>query len=285
MSNNIFNETLYKTYRQSFDIEEILFEKKTEHQHLIIFKNKMFGNVMVLDGVVQTTEKDEFFYHEMMAHVPILSHGNAKKILVIGGGDGGVIREVIKHDIESVVLVEIDSSVVEMGKKYFPKHSNGAFDDLRVKIIIQDGKDFMQKAVELGEKFDVIISDSTDPIGPAECLFESEFYKNCSKVLGKNGVFVAQNGVSYMQEDEVLTSNRRLKKYFSDTSFYRVAVPTYIGGDMTLAWSSNNPNLRKTTLETLKKRYIKKSLNTKFYNPQIHQASFALPNYILDVCK
>lgn len=141
---NKFAETLYDSYGQEFRIDELLFESKTEHQQLVIFHNAAFRRVMALDGIVQTTEKDEFIYHEMLTHVPVFAHGNPKNILIVGGGDGGMLREVVKHQtITRITQVEIDGQVIEMCKKYLPGHSQGAFDDPRVNIIIDDGLNFV----------------------------------------------------------------------------------------------------------------------------------------------
>lgn len=273
-------ETLYDTYGQRFSIDKVLFENKTEHQHLIIFDNKQFGRVMALDGVIQTTEKDEFIYHEMLTHVPILAHGNAKRVLIIGGGDGGMLREVLRHKtVEHVTMVEIDKSVVEMCKTYLPKHSNGAFDDPRTNLVISDGREFV---INTDQKFDVIISDSTDPIGPGEALFTSGFYQGCSKCLNEGGILVTQNGVSFMQIDEVTTTAARLSPYFNDRTFYRAAVPTYIGGDMTFAWASNDASARQHSLEVIRERFEKSEISTRWYTPEMHIGSFALPQYVVD---
>lgn len=178
-----FKETLYTKYAQSFEIDKVLYEKKTEFQNLSIFENEAFGKVLTLDGVIQLTERDEFIYHEMLTHVPIFSHGNIKTVLVIGGGDGGIVREVLKHKtIEKVVLVDIDRYVIELSKQYLPKISDGAFDDPRLEVVIGDGSEY----VKTQEKaFDLIICDSTDPIGPALVLFTTEFYQNCHDALKK----------------------------------------------------------------------------------------------------
>ena len=280
MPNKVWSETLYKAYGQSFSIDKIHFESKTEHQHLMIFENAMFGRVMVLDGIVQTTEKDEFIYHEMLTHVPILSHGKAKRILIIGGGDGGILREVCKHEsIEHITQVEIDQAVIDMAKEYLPNHSNGAFDDPRANIIIGDGIKFVN---ETDEKFDIIISDSTDPIGPGEVLFTSTFYDGCKRCLNEDGILVTQNGVVFMQPDEVVTSSKRLSPLFSDTWFYSAAVPTYIGGIMTFAWATNNIECRMQDVTTIRQRYTAANITTRYYNPDIHMASFALPQYVIN---
>jgi spermidine synthase len=276
----LFTETLYDALGQSFRVDKVYFENKTEHQHLMIFHNAMLGRVMVLDGIVQTTEKDEFIYHEMMAHVPLLAHGKARRVLIIGGGDGAMLREVLQHSsIEQVTMVEIDQAVIDMAREHLPNHSRGAFDDPRASIVIANGMDFVR---DTDMRFDVIISDSTDPIGPGEILFSDDFYAQCRRILNQDGVIATQNGVAFFQLDEVQTTAERLSQHFSDTTFYSAAVPTYYGGIMTFAWGSNQPALRNVDLETLKHRYAASSISTRYYTPEIHKAAFALPKYIVD---
>ncbi len=279
----LYTEKLYDGYGQSFEIDEVLFEQQTDSWHLIIFRNRFFGTVMALDGIIQTTEKDEFVYHEMLTHVPLFAHGNAKKVLIIGGGDGGILREVLKHpEVEQVTQVEIDQAVIDMCKEYLPGHSAGAFDDPRAKIVIADGMDYVQQD---GEKFDVIISDCTDPVGPGEVLFSSDFYEGCKNRLNDGGIFVAQNGVAYMQVDEVVTTRRRLSPYFADQTFYAAAVPTYVGGVMTLAWGSDNDALRQVPVDVLQERFAASGMKTRYYNPAVHAGAFALPQFVLDALK
>ncbi|MDH5767074.1 MAG: polyamine aminopropyltransferase, partial [Gammaproteobacteria bacterium] len=187
-----YAETLYDSYGQEFAVDKVYFENKTDHQHLVIFENAKFGRVMALDGIIQTTEADEFIYHEMLTHVPLLAHGNVKRVLIIGGGDGGMLREVCKHSsVEHITQVEIDDQVVDMCKEYLPNHSAGAYDDPRVNIVIDDGANFVRQCTD---KFDVIISDSTDPIGPGDVLFTSDFYADCKQCLTEDGILVTQNG-------------------------------------------------------------------------------------------
>jgi len=276
---NRFVETLYDAYGQEFSIDKLYFERKTDHQHLMVFHNAMFGRVMVLDGVVQTTEKDEFIYHEMLAHVPIFSHGNAKRILIIGGGDGGLLREVARHaTVESITQVEIDADVIETSKAHLPSHSQGTFDDPRLKLVIQDGLAFMQSSTE---RFDVIIIDSTDPIGPGQVLFTKEFYSLCQTGLNDGGILVTQNGVPFLQLDEVQTTAKHLSTIFKDSTFYCTAVPTYVGGIMAFSWASDDAEVRPT-IATLDNRFKKSKISTRYYTPQIHVASFALPRYVID---
>ncbi|NIF21152.1 polyamine aminopropyltransferase [Candidatus Pantoea multigeneris] len=275
-----WNETLHNGFGQYFSVDQPLYRDKTDHQDLVIFENAAFGRIMALDGVVQTTERDEFIYHEMMAHVPILAHGAAKSVLIIGGGDGGMLREVTRHPgVESITMVEIDAGVVSFCQQYLPNHSAGAYADPRFTLVIDDGVNFV---TQTQQKFDVIISDCTDPIGPGESLFTSEFYAGCKNALHPGGIFVAQNGVCFLQQDEAVTSHRKLSHYFSDVSFYQAAVPTYYGGIMTFAWASDNPALRELDLPTLTSRFAAAGLRCRYYNPAIHLGSFALPQYLLD---
>ncbi|OVZ92542.1 polyamine aminopropyltransferase [Yersinia alsatica] len=276
----LWYETLHANFGQYFSVENILYREKTEHQDLVIFENPVLGRVMALDGVVQTTERDEFIYHEMMTHVPLLAHGQAKKVLIIGGGDGAMLREVSRHkNIEQITMVEIDAGVVEFCRQYLPNHSAGAYDDPRFKLVIADGVNFVNQTAE---KFDVIISDCTDPIGPGESLFTSAFYQGCARSLNEGGIFVAQNGVCFLQQDEAVDSHNKLSHYFKDVSFYQAAIPTYYGGIMTFAWATQNPQLRQLDITTLQQRFAEAGLTCRYYNPAIHVGSFALPQYLLD---
>ncbi len=276
----LWYETLHANFGQYFSVENVLYREKTEHQDLVIFENPVLGRVMALDGVVQTTERDEFIYHEMMTHVPLLAHGQAKKVLIIGGGDGAMLREVSRHkNIKQITMVEIDAGVVEFCRQYLPNHSAGAYDDPRFKLVIDDGVNFVNQTTE---KFDVIISDCTDPIGPGESLFTSAFYEGCARSLNEGGIFVAQNGVCFLQQDEAVDSHNKLSHYFKDVSFYQAAIPTYYGGIMTFAWATQNPQLRQLDITTLQQRFVEADLTCRYYNPAIHVGSFALPQYLLD---
>jgi len=181
--------------------------------------------------------------------------------------------------VEHITQVEIDNQVIDMCKEFLPKHSAGAYVDARVNIVIDDGANFVRNCTE---KFDVIISDSTDPIGPGDVLFTSDFYADCKKCLAEGGILVTQNGVAFMQLDEVTTTAKRLQPYFSDQSFYCAAVPTYIGGVMTFAWATDNKAYRTLTADVLKQRFNTANIKCRYYNPAIHAASFALPQYIVD---
>lgn len=273
-------ETLHTGFGQYFSVDAVLYREQTGHQDLVIFENASLGRVMALDGVVQTTERDEFIYHEMMTHVPLLAHGNAKRVLIIGGGDGAMLREVSRHKgIEQITMVEIDAGVVEFCQQYLPRHSAGAFQDPRLNLVIDDGVNFVSQCKD---KFDVIISDCTDPIGPGESLFTSAFYEGCHRCLNENGIFVAQNGVCFLQQEEAVNSHHKLRHYFRDVSFYQAAIPTYYGGIMTFAWASDNPALRQVDTATLQANFAASGLHCRYYNPAIHTGSFALPQYLIN---
>lgn len=280
MTTLYFEESLHAYYGQKFDIEKILFESKTKHQHLIIFENKYFGRVMALDGIVQTTQKDEFIYHEMLTHVPLFTHADPKKVLIVGGGDGGILREVAKHDsINQITMVEIDDTVVELSKAYFPDHSAGTFDDPRLLLLIDDAYHFI---TQCQTQFDVIIADTTDPMGPGEVLFSESFYAHCHRCLTDNGILVTQNGVCFFQKDEMKQTAQRFRGIFDEIKFYSAAIPTYIGGNMVFGWGRKN-KLTSPSTEILKTRIDTANINTQYYNLAVHQACFALPNYVMDV--
>ncbi len=271
-------EELHKSWGQAFEIDEILYEEKTTHQHLLIFKNDIFGRVLALDGVIQNTEKDEFVYHEMLVHVPLVCHGSAKHVLVIGGGDGGALREVIKHKtVEKVTLVEIDESVIHFSKKYLPHICEGVFDDPRLEVVIQDGCQFVK---ETKVKYDVILCDSTDPEGPGKVLFTEEFYDNCHAILAEGGIFVNQNGVPFLQKEEFVDTFRKRKKSFQETGYYLAVIPTYAGGFMALGFASDTPGYQTIPVEVLESRLNNVTGQLRYYTPEVHKASFALPQFM-----
>ncbi len=275
-----FLETLFDGYGQHFEVERVLFESDTEHQHLIIFENRAFGRVMALDGIVQTTERDEFIYHEMMIHVPVIAHGNARRVLIVGGGDGGSLREALKHpEVESVTQVEIDGSVIDMCKTYLPGHSSGAFDNPKANVVIDDGYRFVK---ESQETFDVIVCDSTDPVGPGEVLYSEDFYAACRRCLGERGIMVGHSGVGWFQTDEAVQINERLRRVFAAVDFYCAAVPTYVGGAMMFYFASDDASLAKQPIEIITKRFSAQKISTRFYNPELHAGAFGVPQYFRD---
>ena len=274
-----YQETLYPEWGQSFERGQTLFEATTDHQHLVIFQNPRFGRVMALDGVIQTTEADEFVYHEMMVHVPMNTHACPKRVLIIGGGDGGILREVLKHpSVESVTQVEIDRAVIDMCIEYFPKHSDGAFSDERLSLVIADGAAFIANN---REQFDVILTDSTDPIGPGEVLFESAFYQGCAGALTDDGILVTQNGVPYMQGDEVTNTYRRWRSCFQTRSFYLTPVPTYVGGAMAMGFASKSSIDTPSVNDLARRTQLLPSL--RYYTPEAHHGAFGLPLFMRDL--
>ena len=283
-----FDEVLYSSssslgYAQRFKIEKVLHKSETKYQHVLVFETSYFGRVLVIDGVVQTTEKDEFTYHEMLSHVPILAHGNVSSVLIVGGGDGGVLKQVLQHpSVTRATLVEIDENVLELCAEYLPMVSGGAFEDPRTKLVIADGFSYL---AETRDKFDVIIVDSTDPFGPGEVLFSKKFYKKCYSRLEVNGILVNQNGVPFTQEQEIANSHDRLSNIFKDTTFYLTVVPSYIGGYMALGWSSDLKEHRSVTSNDLETRYKQSGLTTRYYTPDIHKSAFVLPPFITEIIR
>ena len=270
-------ERLHKDHSQALREDRVLYDSNTDHQRLRVFENPTFGRVLTLDGVVQVTEADNFIYHEMLTHVPILAHGDAKRVLIVGGGDGGMAREALKHrSVTQVTMVEIDAGVVDFCTEYMPDVSDGAFDDPRLDLVIADGAEFMRLNADL---YDVIIIDSTDPIGPGEVLFTDSFYGHAKRRLSEGGILVTQNGVPFMQGDELTNTMRAFKALFSDWTCYLATIPTYAGGPMALGWGSDGA-ARQTDLATLKARFEAAHIETNYYTPEVHHAAFALPPYV-----
>ncbi|AYN24837.1 polyamine aminopropyltransferase [Buchnera aphidicola] len=280
INEKIWHEKLHRHIGQYFSIDKILYQKKNKYHDIVIFQNSIMGRIMVIDDVLQTTEKDEFIYHEMLTHVPIFYHGFIKKVLIVGGGDGGILREICRHNsIENITMVEIDINVIELCKKFFPRHSNNAYKDPRLKIVIDNGLNFIKTTKE---KFDLIISDSTDPIGCGNDLFLSEFYLHCKNHLFENGIFVGQNGIFFLQKNNINQSYKKLKKYFNDVSFYQATIPSYYGGAMMFSWGTDNMDLRKINATNLEQRIKNTQLSFNYYNSKIHISSFYLPEYIVN---
>ncbi len=274
---DLHSRVLGQGYAQRFQVSRLIHREKTDFQELLIFDAPTFGRVLTLDGIVQTTLADEFIYHEMLVHVPLLAHGGVKRVLIIGGGDGGVLREVLRHPVDLATMVEIDGRVVELCKQHMPALSAGAFDDPRARVLIDDGIKFM---ADTTDTFDVIIVDSSDPVGPNEVLFTDAFYADCRRRITPGGVLITQSGVPFLQEDEVIDGYKRLKPHFADVGFYVIAVPTYVGGFMTLSWASDDADLRRQPESVLTERYAAAGLETRYYSPAVHKGAFALPPYI-----
>jgi spermidine synthase len=277
-------ETLFDNlgFRTSYTAERVLYETQTAHQHLVLFENRFFGKMLMLDGAIQITSRDEYVYQEMMSHVPLFAHGRAREVLIVGGGDCGIAEEVLKHkSVKRLTQVEIDASVVEFAKEHFPEFTKPVFADKRFECIIDDG---MKYVAETGRRFDVIIVDSTDPVGPGAVLFTEDFYAGCKRCLKKGGVLVTQNGVPFLQADELETTMRHFKKLFADYSCYLAAVPSYVGGHLAMGFASDDKRLRRAAARLLAARYRRAGrLSTRYWTPELHVGAFALPRFIAEL--
>jgi spermidine synthase len=273
-----FEERLHDNWRQGIRIKEILYRDQTELQDLMIFESHDWGRVLTLDGVVQTTTGDEFCYHEMIVHVPLMAHGNAREVLIIGGGDGGCLREALKHPgVERVTQVEIDRSVIELCRTWLPTISDGAFDHPKARVIIADGAKF---AAESPERFDVIVVDSTDPIGPGAVLFTEEFYCNVRRLLNPGGILTTQCGNPAIKPQELVdTQGSQRAAGFALVDYYLPVIPTYIGGGMALGFATDDPGKRRVAAEAIAARGVPAGL--RYYTPDIHVAAFAHPAWMI----
>lgn len=276
-----YTETLHKNVRVQYLVNDSLYGDNTDFQDMTLIENPTFGRMLILDGITQTTQLDEPAYHEMLTHTPILAHGAVQSVLIIGGGDGGIAREVLKHDSIQVTMVELDCTVTEFSKKYLPSLSDGAFANPRLTLVFDDGCQFVKTAKNT---YDVIIVDSTDPIGVGEVLFSQSFYADCKSALTNNGILVTQQGVPMLQADEIVHTTRRQRPYFADVRFYKTAVPSYFGGYMTLGWATDNTDVWNIDISTLTQRFESANLGAlQYYTPAEHRASFSLPQFILNI--
>ena len=276
-----FDETLYPAWGQHFDTLRLLADEHSAFQHIQVFDTPSHGRVLVLDGCVQITERDEFAYQEMIAHVPLLAHGDAKRVLIIGAGDGGVLRRVLQHGtVQAATMVEIDGDVIRLSKEHLPAIAADAWSDPRATVIVGDGIAHLAEARP--DSYDVIIVDSTDPAGPGEALFTDAFYADCARALGVGGILVNQSGVPFMQGDELRETSVRRARAFSCVTAYVAAVPTYVGGLMALGFASNTVGLHRTPAEILTALAAQAGIlgTTSYWSPEVHAAAFALPPYI-----
>jgi len=282
MKEKWFFERLYPAVKIGYKIEKILKTQFSPFQKIEVFTNSTMGRVLTLDNVIQTTERDEFIYHEMLVHIPLISHPDPKKILIIGGGDGGVLREVLKYPVQKVTLVEIDRAVIGVSKKYLQNIGKRCWENKKLELIIDDGAKFVRNTEK---KFDVVIVDSSDPIGPAKVLFRKKFYQDIKRILNKKGVMTRQTGSSFYQEKEMKENFRISKEVFKNTFLYLITLPSYIGGFFTLLYSSESINPIKISKALLTKKIQSLGLKTKYYNPDIHISCFSLPEYIKKALK
>ncbi|GMM29511.1 spermine synthase [Martiniozyma asiatica (nom. inval.)] len=253
-------------------VEEILYSGRSKFQDVLLFKSTDFGNVLVLDGVIQVTERDEFAYQEMISHVPLFAHPNPKRVLIIGGGDGGVLREVVKHKcVEKAVQVEIDETVIEISKKYLPNMSC-SYNDPKAEVIITDGFQFLKdSALETSQKWDVIITDSSDPDGPAEAFFQKDYFSLLDNALNDNGIVISMASENVWLNVNNLGNLRKVcKSVFKNVQCCYCTIPSYTSGQICLMVCAKNNVITKSSrnvdIEGL-----------KYYNEKIHEASFVLP--------
>jgi spermidine synthase len=266
-----FTEKQTPNLGYSCKLTRTLHDEQTEYQHLAVVETLQFGRMLILDGMVMTTEADEFVYHEMISHIALCTHPNPQNVLVVGGGDGGAIREILKHPgVEHAVLAEIDRRVVEVSQEYLPTIA-GALTDSRVTLAIGDGVEHVRQNKG---KYDVILIDSTEPIGPAVGLFSREFYREVHEALTVDGIMVAQSESPFVNPDVIQMIHQNLTGIFALKRLYTAAIPTYPSG----LWSFTLASKKYDPLQADLARA--KSLVTKYYSPEIHRGAFMLPRFV-----
>ncbi|MBE3597049.1 MAG: polyamine aminopropyltransferase [Hydrogenibacillus sp.] len=252
-------------------IKRTLHSEKTPYQALDVLETEAFGTMLVLDGMVMTTDRDEFVYHEMITHPAIVTHPRPERVLIVGGGDGGAVREALKHAaVRDVVLVEIDGAVVDAAKRYLPKIAE-KLDDPRVHVLIADGFEHIARA---RAAYDVIIVDSTEPVGPAERLFERSFYEGIARALKDDGLFVAQTDNPWFKAELVQKTYRAIAETFPIARLYTANIPTYPSGLWTFTLGSKRHDPLDVTPECVP------DLDTRYYTPRLHRSAFVLPRFI-----
>lgn len=255
----------------AYEVVRVLHRERSPLQEILVFENPWFGRVLALDGIVQLTERDEFVYHEMLAQVPLHAHPRPRRVAIIGGGDGGTLREVLKHpEVERAVLVEMDEAVVRVSRRFFPGLSAG-FDDPRARIVIQEGSQFLR---ETDERFDLILVDSTDPIGPAEGLFTEEFFRTAAERL-EEGMLVAQTESLYFHWRFTARVQRRLRRVFPRVDLYTVPLSTYPGN----WWSFSVASQLHDPQRPLRPCRVP----VRFYRPELHRRCFLPPSLYQDL--
>ncbi len=271
-----FSEPHTPDVKLSVRVEKQLYSGESEFQRIDVFESPELGRFLVLDGFVMLTEKDEFIYHEMIVHVPMAVHPNVHSVLVIGAGDGGAVRELVKYpEIERIDLAEIDRQVVEVCREYLPRVSCGMNDE-RLHIYYEDGLKFVRRKEN---EYDLIIVDSTDPFGPGEGLFTKEFYGSCYKALREDGVMVNQHESPFYEADAMacMRAHRRIVESFPISRVYQAHIPTYPSGHWLFGFASK----RYHPVHDLdSERWLARGLDTRYYTPRLHQGAFCLPAYV-----
>ena len=277
-----FAEPYRQGWQQTVQVREILFDGTSEFQHLQVLDTVPFGRMLVLDDATQTSVVDEYIYHEMLVHVPMMTHPNPKRVLIIGGGDGGALRRVLEYPVEKATMVEIDGEVVRVSREFLPEISGHAFLDHRTELIIGDGVRYMQ---ETNEHFDVICVDSTDPVGPAVDLFNHEFYTNVRRALGDNGIVVTQSGSPLVMLNELHVTQTRMLEVFPIVRTYICNIPIYPGVMWSFTAASTTLDPLAVLPSTIAQRLQANAQPTGWYTPAIHRAAFALPNFLGAILK
>ena len=279
---NTFLEKLHPGFSQTIEIEgKPLVQEKSQFQDIKIFDSKRNGRVLVLDDIVQLTTRDECGYSEMLTHVPMLEHGAVKQVMIAGGGDMAIAEEALKHrGVETVFNVEIDPQVVDLSRRHLSEVNAAAFADARLKIQIEDAFVFLGDAANR-HRFDVIIADRPDPVGPAEVLFGDTFYLRVAEALAPGGFAVFQNGVPFFQPEELTDTLKQMQRTFRYCGVYLAVVPSYIGGFMALTWVSQDAILGDPAkMAGVETAFAASRIKTDYYTPAIHRAAFALPAWI-----
>ncbi|HVZ90151.1 MAG TPA: polyamine aminopropyltransferase [Rhizomicrobium sp.] len=280
---NAFRERLHKGYAQSMELSgPMLVDEKSRYQRIKIFDTVANGRVMTLDDIVQITTRDESAYAEMLTHLPMLEHGRVERAMIVGGGDLSIADEALKHrGVKEVVLVDIDGQVVERCREHFAEINARAFKDRRLKIEIADAFDYLGRPASKG-RFDLIVADRPDPVGPGKALFGETFYDRVRDALKPGGYATFQTGVPFYQPAEISDALKELKAFFPASGLYLTVVPTYVGGFMALSWACRGKRALGTPAGVRKAAaaFRKAKLKTDYYNPAIHAAAFALPEWI-----
>ena len=276
-----FSERHTPNVKLSIKVEKQLYSGQSNYQRIDIYESKEFGRFLTLDGFMMLTEKDEFIYHEMITHVPMMVHPNPEHVLIIGAGDGGAVRELVKYEnVKQIDLVEIDEMVVDVCRKYLPKTAC-ALDDPRLQIHYEDGLKYIRSCED---QYDLIIVDSTDPFGPGEGLFTREFYGSCYKALRKDGIMVNQHESPFYQEDvaAMQRAHKRIVESFPISYVYQAHIPTYPSGHWLFGFASKKYH----PVDDLKREAFKNAkLHARYYNPNLHVGAFSLPTYVEELLR
>ena len=276
-----FSEKQTENVKLSIRVDRQLYSGHSDFQRIDVFESPEFGRFLTLDGYMMLTEKDEFIYHEMITHIPMAVHPHVRKVLVIGAGDGGVVRELVQYpEIEKIDLVEIDEMVVEVCKKYLPQTAC-RLEDERVEIHYEDGLKFIRRCKD---EYDLIIVDSTDPFGPGEGLFTREFYGNCYKALKEDGIMVNQHESPFYEEDALACqrAHRNIAESFPISRVYQAHIPTYPSGHWLFGFASKKYHPLRDLRE---KEWNDRGLVTRYYTTTLHKGAFYLPAYVEELLK